>query len=134
MSKRALVFGTVSAARTFNGRISTRLGYPKPGVNALDGSLSLPQRSGWIVSHFFPIRVTDTNGVYGPAGTVYFLLGPITPAMEARIMQMTNPPTIVDVPDGLFRRGRRFVPRIASWSNGQPVLDESTEDFDEGIP
>ena len=130
----AVVFSTIASARTFAGRPAARMGYPSPGVNARTGEPVQPGAPGWTISEYDPIRVVDVNGAYGPAGTAYFVVGPVSDRIADRIAGMTNPPKIVDVPAALFRKGRRYRQYIQSWLNGLPVSGEIQEDFNETVP
>lgn len=126
----ACVFTTVASARTACQKLNAFFSYPSPGINAVDGTRSTPGADGWTATAYEPIRVVDTDGVYGAAGGVYFLVGPLPPRIVSKISKMANPPTVVDVPLSLFRRGKRYRAVISSWMNGSPVVSDVQEDYD----
>lgn len=135
MTTRAIVFATVAAARNARNRIDTHLGYPKPGKNLATGQDVAPGTDGWTITEVEIVRVVDVNGIYSTPGSTWFFVGPISPALETKILQLANPPTIVNVPDAIWRKGRRFVQRITGWANNLPVATETTEDYDaDGVP
>ncbi len=129
---RAIVFATVTSFRNLRARIELARGIPRAGQRRSTGELAGEDPRRWTHAAYDAVRIVDTLGRIGTPGATYWLLGPLRPAEEAFLSALANPPTIVTVPDAVFRRGTRIRRRISAWLNGAPsAFAEETEDFDE---
>lgn len=129
-----IVMGTLAGARAARTKIDAARGYPKAGTNAATGEASLVGGPGWTVTSLMLTRIVDTGGLIGTAGATYFIVGPISDADKAWIQaNVASPPTIVDAPIALLRKGLRFYQRITGWGASAPTTTEDQIDFDEAV-
>lgn len=126
---RVIVFTSLVNAQTARNILDTKLGFPCPGTKTSDGTTTPPGADGWTLTMFAVVSVVDTNGLYGPPGTTYYLLGPIWPALETRLSQLASPPTIVTVPNALLNSGTAYIPSISGWVNNLPTMIETPTPF-----